>query len=115
MSARPWAGVGVALPSIDAFGNGTPVLEVARAAEQAGGRRLGAVGGQVDFLRAATKAVIALPSRRIVEQLSGPVSTSRSDVDWVVTEHGARSLKGLSERARRRALRELSEGAVALS
>ena len=36
MSAQPWAGVGVALPSIDAFGNGTPVLEVARAAEQAG-------------------------------------------------------------------------------
>ncbi len=36
MPAQPWAGVGVALPSIDAFGNGTPVREVARAAEQVG-------------------------------------------------------------------------------
>ena len=31
--------------------------------------------------------------------LSGPVSTARSDVDWVVTEHGARSLAGLSDTA----------------
>jgi alkanesulfonate monooxygenase SsuD/methylene tetrahydromethanopterin reductase-like flavin-dependent oxidoreductase (luciferase family) len=36
MSAPPWAGVGVALPSIDAFGRGTPVVEVAREAERAG-------------------------------------------------------------------------------
>ena len=33
---RPWAGVGVALPNVDAFGNGSPVVEVARAAEAAG-------------------------------------------------------------------------------
>jgi len=32
----PWAGIGVALPSIDAFGHGSPVVEVARAAERAG-------------------------------------------------------------------------------
>ena len=31
-----WAGVGIALPSIDAFGNGSPVVQVARAAERAG-------------------------------------------------------------------------------
>jgi alkanesulfonate monooxygenase SsuD/methylene tetrahydromethanopterin reductase-like flavin-dependent oxidoreductase (luciferase family) len=36
MSAPPWAGVGAALPSIDAFGHGTPVVEVAREAERAG-------------------------------------------------------------------------------
>jgi alkanesulfonate monooxygenase SsuD/methylene tetrahydromethanopterin reductase-like flavin-dependent oxidoreductase (luciferase family) len=36
VSKPPWAGVGVALPSIDAFGTGTPVLEVACAAERAG-------------------------------------------------------------------------------
>src|ERR1700730_5105435 len=30
-----WAGLGIALPSIDAFGRGSPVVEVARAAEQA--------------------------------------------------------------------------------
>jgi acyl-CoA hydrolase len=81
-------------------------------AEQAGGRRLGAIGGQVDFLRAAAanggKPIVALPARRIVDGLSGPVSTARSDVDWIVTEHGARSLKGLSESARTRALLELA-------
>jgi alkanesulfonate monooxygenase SsuD/methylene tetrahydromethanopterin reductase-like flavin-dependent oxidoreductase (luciferase family) len=33
---RPWAGLGVALPSVDALGHGTPVLEFARAAEDAG-------------------------------------------------------------------------------
>jgi alkanesulfonate monooxygenase SsuD/methylene tetrahydromethanopterin reductase-like flavin-dependent oxidoreductase (luciferase family) len=32
----PWAGLGIALPSIDAFGQGSPVVDVARAAEQAG-------------------------------------------------------------------------------
>jgi acyl-CoA hydrolase len=80
--------------------------------ESAGARRLGAVGGQVDFLRAAAKPIIALPSTRIVEALSGPVSTSRSDVDWVVTENGARSLSGLSDTARRAALLELAGGSV---
>jgi acyl-CoA hydrolase len=80
-------------------------------AEAAAGRRIGAVGGQVDFLRAAAatgKPIIALPAKRIVESLSGPASTSRSDVDWVVTEHGARSLAGLTDTARRRALLELA-------
>jgi alkanesulfonate monooxygenase SsuD/methylene tetrahydromethanopterin reductase-like flavin-dependent oxidoreductase (luciferase family) len=33
---RHWGGVGVALPSVDAFGRGSPVVEVARAAEDAG-------------------------------------------------------------------------------
>jgi alkanesulfonate monooxygenase SsuD/methylene tetrahydromethanopterin reductase-like flavin-dependent oxidoreductase (luciferase family) len=32
----PWSGLGIALPSIDAFGHGSPVVEVARAAERAG-------------------------------------------------------------------------------
>lgn len=32
----PWAGIGLALPTIDAFGNGTPIAEAARAAEDAG-------------------------------------------------------------------------------
>jgi acyl-CoA hydrolase len=80
--------------------------------ESAGGRLLGAVGGQVDFLRAAYasggRAVVALPARRIVAELSGPVSTSRSDVDWVVTEHGVRSLTGLSGSQRATALLELA-------
>lgn len=81
--------------------------------EVAGGRRIGAVGGQVDFLRAAAKPIIALPAKRIVRELSGPVSTSRTDVDWVVTEHGARSLAGLSDAARSTALLALAGEAVA--
>jgi acyl-CoA hydrolase len=81
-------------------------------AESLDGRMLGAVGGQVDFLRAAAagggRAILALPAKRIVTRLSGPVSTARSDVDWVVTEHGARSLRGLADDERAAALLELA-------
>jgi acyl-CoA hydrolase len=81
-------------------------------AEAINGRPLGAIGGQVDFLRAAACSggtpIIALPASRVVKQLSGPVSTARSDIDWVVTERGARSLKGLSAGQRGAALRELA-------
>jgi acyl-CoA hydrolase len=86
-------------------------------AESIDGRPLGAVGGQVDFLRAAAasggKPILALPSSRVVKRLSGPVSTARSDVDWVVTEHGARSLNGLTDGQRRAALLELAGAAHA--
>lgn len=85
-------------------------------AEQAGDRYLGAVGGQVDFVRGAQRSqggrsIIALPAAtadgsrsRIVASLAGrPVTTARSDVDVVVTEHGVAELRGigLAERARR--------------
>jgi acyl-CoA hydrolase len=83
-------------------------------AESVDGRLLGAVGGQVDFLRAAAACggtpILALPAKRIVQGLSGPVSTARSDVDWVVTEHGARSLRGLTAEQRTAALLELAGG-----
>lgn len=83
--------------------------------EIAGGRYLGAIGGQVDFVRGCQaspggRAIIALPSTtpdgahsRIVASLAGPVTTARSDVDIIVTEHGAAHLRGcsLNERARR--------------
>jgi alkanesulfonate monooxygenase SsuD/methylene tetrahydromethanopterin reductase-like flavin-dependent oxidoreductase (luciferase family) len=36
MTSPAYAGVGIALPSVDAYGLGSPVMEVARAAEQAG-------------------------------------------------------------------------------
>lgn len=83
--------------------------------EAVGGRWLGAVGGQVDFLRAAKASggvgVIALPSTsartaasRIVHRLSGPVTTARSDVDVVVTEHGTARLSGVDLAARAEAL-----------
>jgi len=85
-------------------------------AEVAGERYLGAVGGQVDFVRAGIaspggRSIIALPSAtpdgrhsRIVPSLDGrPVTTARSDIDVVVTEYGAAQLRGCSlrERARR--------------
>lgn len=83
--------------------------------EIAGGRYLGAVGGQVDFVRAGVaspggRSIIAFPSAtpdgkhsRIVTTLSGPVTTARSDVDAIVTEYGIAHLRGagLHERARR--------------
>jgi acetyl-CoA hydrolase len=84
--------------------------------EEAGGRYLGAIGGQVDFVRGAQaspggRAILALPSTtpdgkvsRIVRSLGGrPVTTARSDVDLVVTEWGVAELRGctLGERARR--------------
>lgn len=80
--------------------------------EVAGGRYVGAVGGILDFLRAAGaseggRPIVALPSTsrgrsRIVARLDGPVTVPRSDPLIVVTEYGAADLRGksLSERAR---------------
>ncbi|MEU5840364.1 acetyl-CoA hydrolase/transferase C-terminal domain-containing protein [Rhodococcus sp. NPDC047139] len=84
-------------------------------AEQSGSVYIGGTGGQVDFVRAGTRSpgghsIIALPATakggtvgRITAQLSGPVTTARSDVDVIVTEFGAAELRGrsLAERARR--------------
>lgn len=84
-------------------------------AELGDGTYLGAVGGQLDFVRAATgtargRSIIALPSTargnavsRIVARLSeGVTTTPRSDADVVVTEWGSAELRGrtLEERAR---------------
>lgn len=84
-------------------------------AEAIGDAYFGAVGGQVDFVRAAAQSpdglsVIALPATgrrgepRIVAALSGPVTTARSDVDLVATEHGVARLRGLTLRERIRAM-----------
>jgi len=83
-------------------------------AEVAGGSYVGAVGGALDFIRAANHSpggvsIVALPSAaggkasRIVARLSGPVATPRSEAGVIVTEHGAADLRGLTlrERARR--------------
>lgn len=83
-------------------------------AEMANGRYVGAVGGQVDFVRGANaaeggRAIIALPATakggtlsRIVASVSS-VTTPRSDVDAIVTEYGVAGLRGctLDERAKR--------------
>lgn len=81
-------------------------------AEVARGVHIGAVGGQVDFSRAASttgaRSIIALRATSRTEStiraaLSGPITTARSDIDVVVTEHGVAHLRGvdLDERARR--------------
>jgi acetyl-CoA hydrolase len=83
-------------------------------AECLNGNYVGAVGGQLDFVRGANgshggRSIFALPSTargggvsRIVPALrDGVVTTPRSDVDVVVTEWGIAELrgKGLRERA----------------
>jgi acetyl-CoA hydrolase len=76
--------------------------------ELARGSYVGAVGGALDFIRAANQspggvAITALPAARVVERLSGPVSVPRSEAGIIVTEHGAADLRGctLAERERR--------------
>jgi acyl-CoA hydrolase len=84
-------------------------------AETAGGRHIGLVGGQMDFVRAANRApegrsIIALQStnrertrsRIVAKPVDGVVTTPRAEADLVVTEHGIAELRGrtLGERAR---------------
>ena len=85
-------------------------------AESAGVRHLSGTGGQADFVRGAVasdggKSFIAFPSTakggtvsRICAELSpgAVVTTSKNDVDYVVTEYGVAKLRGktLSQRAR---------------
>ncbi len=84
-------------------------------AEQVGGDYLGGTGGQADYVRAGQRsaggyAIIALPATarggsqsRIVLRLATGVTTTRTDVDVVVTEFGAAELRAqpFRERARR--------------
>lgn len=80
-------------------------------AEVAGGSYVGAVGGALDFIRAANQSpggvsLVVLPSSlggkrsRIVAGLSGPVATPRSEAGVFVTEWGAADLRGLTLRER---------------
>ncbi|MCC2632429.1 MAG: acetyl-CoA hydrolase [Ramlibacter sp.] len=84
-------------------------------AEAIGSEYIGAVGGQVDYVRAAAQSeggvsIVALPSTgkkgdsKIVGTLSGPVTTARSDVDVIATEHGIARLRGKSLRERVKAM-----------
>jgi acyl-CoA hydrolase len=79
-------------------------------AEVSRGVYVGAVGGQVDFARAAAltgkRSVIALRAKSGGQSTikaaldGGVVTTSRSDVDAVVTEYGVAHLRGCSIRER---------------
>jgi len=81
--------------------------------ELARGSYVGAVGGALDFIRAANASpggvsIIALPAARLVEKLSGPVSVPRSEAGIVVTEHGAADLRGCTLREREQRLQKIS-------
>jgi len=87
-------------------------------AEMIGSVQYSGVGGQVDFVRGASrsrggKAIIALPSTasqgaisRICRQLDpgAAVTTSRNDVHYVVTEFGVADLRGKTLQQRTEAL-----------
>ena len=85
-------------------------------AERRHGTYIGAVGGQSDFSRAASltgrRSIIALRSKSgshstIVASVR-TVTTSRTDVDVVVTEHGVAELRGHGFRERARRLTEIA-------
>jgi acyl-CoA hydrolase len=82
--------------------------------EVARGSYVGAVGGALDFVRAANQSadglsIIALPASRVVEKLSGPVSIPRSEAGVIVTERGVADLRGCSLAERERRMRAISE------
>lgn len=84
--------------------------------EYVNGHQFTSTGGQLDFVRGAYASkggmsFIAFQSAikdgkisKIVPRLSGPVTTPRTDVHYVVTENGVANLKGLSSTERAQAL-----------
>jgi itaconate CoA-transferase len=84
--------------------------------EYVNGHQFTSTGGQLDFVRGAYASkggmsFIAFQSAikdgkisKIVARLSGPVTTPRTDVHYVVTENGVANLKGLSSTERAQAL-----------
>ncbi len=84
-------------------------------AEMAKGSYLGAVGGALDFVRAANQSpggvsLMLLPAARIVEKLQGPVSTPRSEAGVIVTERGAADLRGCTLHERIERMRAIASG-----
>jgi acyl-CoA hydrolase len=88
--------------------------------ERVGGRTIAGIGGHADFCVGASRsiggvAVVALRSTTrtgepsIVERVE-VVSTQRSDVGVVVTEHGVADLRGVSDTERARRLRAIANG-----
>lgn len=91
--------------------------------EHLNGHQFTSTGGQLDFVRGAYASrgglsIIAFPSgikngtiSKIVPRLSGPVTTPRTDVHYVVTEQGVANLKALSSTERAHALINLAHPA----
>jgi 4-hydroxybutyrate CoA-transferase len=94
-------------------------------AEMIGRTQFSGIGGQVDFIRGASrsvggKSIIAMPSTaakgtisRIARELDpgAAVTSSRDDVHYVVTEYGVADLRGKSLRQRAEALISISHPA----
>jgi 4-hydroxybutyrate CoA-transferase len=90
--------------------------------ESLGTHQISGTGGLVDFVRGAARSsggrsIIAVPSTALGGKVSRivpvfepgtAVSVLRSDVHWIVTEYGARNLRGMTLRERARALIELA-------
>jgi acyl-CoA hydrolase len=87
-------------------------------AEVANGRYRGGIGGSVDYVRPAVRAVggrsvVALPATarggvsRVVAEVER-ITVARSDVDVIVTEYGAADLRGVSEGERAMRLIEVA-------
>lgn len=91
-------------------------------AEFVGARYVGAVGGQSDYFRAARRskgglAIIAMPAAfgtpsksRIVARIAGAyVTSAQSDVDVIVTEHGAADIRATTLAERRRLISSVAD------
>lgn len=86
--------------------------------ESVGLKQISGVGGQVDFVRGASMAdhgisILAFPSTAAKGKISkivpvldegAAVTTSRNDIDYVITEYGIAHLKGKTLRERAKAL-----------
>ncbi len=95
------------------------------AADSIGPQFYSGIGGQVDFIRGASRArhgvpIIALPSTAAggsISRIAGAlpegagVVTTRGDVHWVVTEYGAVNLHGRTIRERVRMLIDIAHPA----
>lgn len=90
--------------------------------DSVGLRQISGVGGQVDFVRGASmaddgKSIIAMPSTAAKGKVSkivplvdegAAITTSRNDVDYIVTEFGIAHLKGKTLKERARSLIEIA-------
>lgn len=94
-------------------------------ADTIGKRQFSGVGGQVDFIRGAAmaedgKSIIAMPSftkkkyGQIISKIvpfideGAAVTTSRNDIDYIITENGIAEMKGKSLRDRAKCLIEIA-------
>ncbi|QAT42634.1 acetyl-CoA hydrolase/transferase family protein [Aminipila luticellarii] len=98
-------------------------------ADTIGKRQFSGVGGQVDFVRGAAmaedgKSIIAMPSftqkrdGRILSKIvpfideGAAVTTSRNDIDYIITENGVAEMKGKTLRERAKNLIQIAHESV---